>query len=645
VRPLRTSPPAAATFRPRLEGLEDRRLLSGINEFQTPTVNSGPHGITTGADGNLWFTEQNVNHIGRITPTGSITEFVVPTPGSSPTDITRGPDGNLWFTEGAVGVGKIGQLTTGGVFTEFTVPPTMSGNSSITPTVMGITTGSDGNLWFTEFNTGKIGRITPAGVITEFPLPVSTNGPFEITSGPDGNLWFTEQTAGQIAGQIGRISPGGSNAITEFAPPSGLVANTPYGITSGPDGNVWFTESGSNHIGKITPSGIVTVFSVPTASSNPHGIVLGSDGNLWFTESNTSKIGQVTTAGVFQEFAVPTSNSAPTLVTLGPDGNLWFTEFSIPGHIGQLILPHYIVTGSDAGGLPEVKEFDARTGTVLRDFMAYDTQFLGGVRVALGDVNHDGVPDIITAPGPEGGPDIRVFDGVTGNLIHEFMAFSPLFLGGVNVATGDFNADGWGDIYVAADAGGGPEVKVYSGQNTNNILYDAQVYDSRFRGGVRVAAADVEETGHADIIVAPGVSGGPDIRVISGITSKIVQEFLAYPATFLGGEYVAGGDTNGDGHADIIVGPGSGAPNVKVFSGVNDAVLQTFDAYNPIFLGGVRVGALNDFNGTNRYDILTGAGPQGGPQATVFDGMTLAQLDSFYAYSPSQTTGIFVGGR
>ena len=98
----------------------------------------------------------------------------------------------------------------------------------------GITTGPDGNLWFSE-GVGYIGRITAAGVITEFPLTVAGGGPYAITAGPDGNVWFAVQTGGRI----GRITPTG--VITEFrlSQPNSF----PVGITAGPDGNLWFTES------------------------------------------------------------------------------------------------------------------------------------------------------------------------------------------------------------------------------------------------------------------------------------------------------------------------------------------------------------------------------------------------------------------
>ena len=134
-------------------------------------------------------------------------------------------------------------LALSGKIREFPLPTANSGP-------YGITAGPDGNLWFTEANSNNIGRISTAGVVTEFPIPTANGNPAGITVGPDGNLWFTNGSS--ISGfYIGRITPSGS--ITVFPlpmPNSGLGSD---GITAGPDGNLWFTESKRNNIGRITP--------------------------------------------------------------------------------------------------------------------------------------------------------------------------------------------------------------------------------------------------------------------------------------------------------------------------------------------------------------------------------------------------------
>ena len=95
-----------------------------FKSFRIPTANSEPRHITLGADGNMWFTESNldVSQIGRIDARGNITEFVVPTRFSQPSDIVSGPDGALWFTEPSGFPNAIGRVTTSGEFTEVLVP-------------------------------------------------------------------------------------------------------------------------------------------------------------------------------------------------------------------------------------------------------------------------------------------------------------------------------------------------------------------------------------------------------------------------------------------------------------------------------------------------------------------------------------------
>src|SRR5439155_13975361 len=79
-----------------------------IVEFAVPTTNSAPGSITAGPDGNLWFTEEAGNKIGRISPSGAISEFPLAV-GAMPGGIVAGPDGNLWFSER--GGHKIGRIS------------------------------------------------------------------------------------------------------------------------------------------------------------------------------------------------------------------------------------------------------------------------------------------------------------------------------------------------------------------------------------------------------------------------------------------------------------------------------------------------------------------------------------------------------
>src|SRR5207248_337231 len=103
-------------------------------------------------------------------------------------------------------------------------------------------------------------------------------------------------------------------------------------------------------------------------------------------------------------------------------------------------------------------------------------------------------------------PDIHVYDGKTGQLARQFFAFDPNFTGGVYVAAGDVNRDGYADVIVGADAGGGPSVSVFSGKDGSRLL-GFFAFDPNFTGGVRVASGDVTGDGFADIITGAGPGG------------------------------------------------------------------------------------------------------------------------------------------
>lgn len=123
-----------------------------------------------------------------------------------------------------------------------------------------------------------------------------------------------------------------------------------------------------------------------------------------------------------------------------------------------------IFAGLGAGGAPHVKVFDGNNGAELSSFMAYNQSLPGGVRVAAGDINGDGAADIITGAGAGGGPHVKVLDGRTGAELRSFFAFDAAFSGGITVAAGDVNDDGIADIVASGGPGGGPHVKVFDGK-------------------------------------------------------------------------------------------------------------------------------------------------------------------------------------
>src|SRR5262249_44748613 len=156
----------------------------------------------------------------------------------------------------------------------------------------------------------------------------------------------------------------------------------------------------------------------------------------------------------------------------------------------------------DAGARPLVRVFDGKTGAEIRSFLAYSPAYTGGVSVAAGDVNGDGFDDIITGAGING--HVKVFDGASGSEVRGFLAF-PGFTGGVFVAAGDLNSDKHAELIIGAGPGApGGHVKIFDGL-TGQELLSFFAYDPNFTGGVRVGAGDVDKDKIPDIITGTGL--------------------------------------------------------------------------------------------------------------------------------------------
>lgn len=194
---------------------------------------SGLNAIAIGPDGNIWATDSSNqgDFIDKITASGQITTYSLPG-GTGPSGIVAGPDGNLWVTEG--GSDSIAVVSTSGqVLHTYQVP---GGGGAL----QSITLGSDNNLYFTE-ELGNIGEITVAGTVTVIPdattvpplSPGLTPRPLAITSGPDGNIWFTDPNTGSI-GELKIVtgSPTPTGPTKPTGPTSPTTPTTPTTPTS-----------------------------------------------------------------------------------------------------------------------------------------------------------------------------------------------------------------------------------------------------------------------------------------------------------------------------------------------------------------------------------------------------------------------------
>jgi len=318
-----------------------------------------------------------------------------------------------------------------------------------------------------------------------------------------------------------------------------------------------------------------------------------------------------------------------------------------------------IAVGSDNGAV--VCVFDNLTN--LRHGITDFGPEFAGVRPVTADLTGDGIADIVAGNGPGSPNRFTIIDGATKLAIFTTQPFENAYTGGIFLAVGDIDGDGRVDVVVAPDAGGGSRVQVYRNVPNDFVKIADQLAfldDADYRGGLRLAVGDVDRDGFADVILSAGDGGGPRVAGLSGrslardVSSRLFGDFFAFESGLRIGAYVAVTDFNGDGFDDVIVGAGvGGAPRVSVYHGEllgtanHRTVLADFFAGDSSRRGGIRV-AGRDLDLDGRGDIITGSGRGDGSTVNVFFAKsfeTAAQPNPAFGLEafPTLEAGVYVG--
>ncbi|MFH1508934.1 MAG: L,D-transpeptidase family protein [bacterium] len=317
---------------------------------------------------------------------------------------------------------------------------------------------------------------------------------------------------------------------------------------------------------------------------------------------------------------------------------------------------------------PKVKRFTPE-GTFQNEFLTFDHKFGGGMTVATGDFDGDGVDDIAVGAGPGGGPQVQIYKA-GGQLMYSFFPFHPDFRGGVSVAAGDFTGDGKAELVVAQRSKGQAWVKVYEVRH-NWVLANFMVYDPGHQGGAYIAVGDINGDGKNEIITSPAstnrchvrtfsangtyagwdafpfadnqkggctvavanVDGGPETEVVVGMAAfgtatvrtyktnsgrQILGEFLAYPLPYSRGVQIGAGDFDNDGEDEIVTVPTLGPTHMRMFEAYGKAIENEnlFAHDQNTFRGGGYV-AGGSFDRGKRSDTLVVA-----PSKKQYEGLT-----------------------
>ncbi len=264
-----------------------------------------------------------------------------------------------------------------------------------------------------------------------------------------------------------------------------------------------------------------------------------------------------------------------------------------------------IVTASGEGGRTHIRSFTKQGAFTGVSIFPFHPDFRGAADIALGDTNGDGKNEIIVSQASDGDTRVKVYKP-SGQVLAEWLAFAPEFKGGVNVAAGDINKDGKAEIVVGAGAGGNPHVRVFDGTG-HYIGIDIFPQPADFRGGIDVALGDVDKNGIDEIITSAASMGTASIKVYRPDAGKtVIGSFTAFPDDYKEGARVAAGDIDGDGAKEILAARASnGAPEVKSFKYGGQPAAFDKVVYENDFRGGVSV-AAGDLNNDGRAEVVTG---------------------------------------
>jgi hypothetical protein len=396
----------------------------------------------------------------------------------------------------------------------------------------------------------------------------------------------------------------------------------------------------------LTPAQVVNVVTTTTLTTSAGTVIFGT--GTTFTATVTGSTGTPTGSVTFVD-----ATTGAVLGTVGLSGGVAQLTAVVPAgtHTIQAIYSGdtsfrsssatttqvvervpLVAVGSAPGTVAMVSVYNPLTGAFLGQAPVFGN-YTGGLAVAVGDMNGDGFDDIVVmgTSGSQNGH-VMIFSGRDFSMLANYFV-APGFPIPLNLAVGYVTSSSHADVIVAT-ATTVNFVAVLDG-TSQNIVARFAALPATPNTGLTVTAGAVQGNGLDQIIV-----GTASQTAMAGVYDASGNLINTFGVNGFNGVSVAAGDLSGTGTTNIILGTLTGQPLVGVFSNTG-AFEGGFNAF-PGMPFGVRVSTV-DLSGTGRAAIVTSFnGPT--PLVVYYDGVSFSVLGGFFTPGAVSNNGLEIGG-
>ena len=312
VGPLTTNEPSSASPIPKNTASHDQYT---IQEYPVP-AGSHPHDVAPAPDGTVWYTAQYSAALGKLDPATGKTLHIRLGSGSAPHGVIVGPDGAPWITDG--GLNAIVRVDPRTKDLRKYFLPTERGNVNLNTAVFD----RDGILWFTGQN-GVYGRLDPStGKIQVFEAP-RRRGPYGITTTTDGMIYY----ASLANSYIGRIDPQTSE-VTVLEPPT--PNQGARRVWSDSQGRIWVSEWNAGQVAVYDPANDSwKEWKLPGNRPQAYAVYVDDQDIVWLSDFGANTIVRFDPASeTFTSFKLPSRDAAVRQI-LGRPGEIWGAESGV----------------------------------------------------------------------------------------------------------------------------------------------------------------------------------------------------------------------------------------------------------------------------------------------------------------------------